>query len=200
MKRSASARQGKRGKLGDLGADAAQAAGWRARMRDRVPRPSPSETSPRLPPAQCQRELHLLRKSRDGSRLRPAGPRCSTADPPRRLQPPSAGPGRGERQARLRGRLPPPPGTGSGAASQPCRGAAGPASTWDDEGFPLPCAPTPHLSSLFCLTPAGTARPALPGADTSLGGGRCAELSRAGGRWLRRLLSAPRGSGRRPCA
>lgn len=55
----------------------------------------------------------------------------------------------------------PTPGTGCGFGSQPCRGAARPTSTWEDEAFPHPCMPTRRLL-LIALPHAGrhsTARP-----------------------------------------
>lgn len=128
------------------------------------------------PPAQCQRELRLLRVSRDGSRLRPAGPKCSTAASPLRL-------------------LHPTTPSGFGTESQPCQRLEG------RELSPSLRARTPPLLSAL----PGSARPARPGADTSLGDRRCAETGRAGaggcGRCrMLRLLSSPTGSGRRPCA
>lgn len=145
-------------------------------MQGRLPHPNPSQTSPRKTPAQCQWGLHPLRKSRDGSRLRPAIPMCSTAAPPRRLLLPLLVPTAGSARLGSGEGCHPSPGTGS----QPCRGAAPPASTWEDERSPHPCVPTHRLSSLPCRTPASKARPARPGAGTSLGGERCAELDCAG--------------------
>lgn len=83
------------------------------------------------PLAQCQRGLHLLGVSRDGSRLRPAGPRCSTAASPLRLLLPTPRPAPGHSRA----------------------------STWRDEGCPCLCVPAPRLSSLPFPARLGTARP-----------------------------------------
>lgn len=74
------------------------------------------------PPAQCQRGLHLLRVSRDGSRLRPTGRGCSTAAAPLRLLHPTPRPA-------------------------PARGHSR-ASTWRDDSCPRLWAPAPRLSSV----------------------------------------------------
>lgn len=180
MKRSTVAQGGKREKLGDSVVDAARAARWRARMHCRLPQLNPSETSPRNPPARCQKGLHLLRRSRDGSRLRAAGDRCSTTASLRRLLPPS---GLGEGCARLRGRLPPPhlaPAAVLGH-SRVVR-VRGPPARGRTRPFPTPACPHSAVSSLPFRRPVATAQLARPGADTSFGGGRCAELCRAGGR------------------
>lgn len=69
-------------------------------------------------------------------------------------------PGRGMCAARRQAATPTPR-TGCGFGSQPCREAARPTSTWEDEAFPHPCMPTLR-SLLIALPHAGrhsTARP-----------------------------------------
>lgn len=118
------------------------------------------------PPAQYQRGLHLLRVSRDGSRLRPAGPRCSTA-------PATASH--------------PPPRFGTG--SQPGQHLEG-------QSCPRPCVSAARLSSLpFPARPGPPAPVPVPrwaAGAVRAGPGRAGARGRC---WLLSSLECPRVAG-----